>query len=446
MKSYPTCDVVNPMGAIDMVDSITSDPDNDQPFFVVDVGDIVYKIKLWKLKIPRVEPFYAVKCNGDAAVMELMAGLGLGFDCASKSEIDAVRSLGVSPSRIIYANPCKTKSFIKHAAAKGVDLMTFDNEQELYKVKELFPLARLVLRIRVDDSGSVCQLGLKFGCEVSDAEHLLAVAKSLGLSIVGVSFHVGSNSREPSSFASAIESARLVFDQGLAMGFPMELLDIGGGYPGDRGFQKLFDKIAQTINTSLALHFPEETGVRIISEPGRFFVASAFTLYTTVIAKREVLLPGSVVPRAMYYLNDGVYGSFNCTVFDHAEPVPFALRGGGPLHPCSLWGPTCDSMDQILEEALLPNLQVGDWVVFENMGAYTLCASSNFNGFQVPEVKYALTYASIAYLREFPFWESLSHHFQDQQQEAVPEMLVVPPSPLFLAHQEACATHQEACA
>ncbi|CAN8002040.1 unnamed protein product, partial [Ixodes hexagonus] len=244
MKSYPTCDVVNPMGAISMVDSITSDPDNDQPFFVVDVGDIVYKIKLWKLKIPRVEPFYAVKCNGDPAVMELMAGLGLGFDCASKSEIDAVRSLGVSPSRIIYANPCKTKSFIKHAAVQGVDLMTFDNEQELYKVKELFPLARLVLRIRVDDSGSVCQLGLKFGCEVSDAQHLLAVAKSLGLSVVGVSFHVGSNSREPSSFASAIQSARLVFDQGLAMGFPMELLDIGGGYPGDRGFQKLFDKVS----------------------------------------------------------------------------------------------------------------------------------------------------------------------------------------------------------
>ncbi|EEC16452.1 ornithine decarboxylase, putative [Ixodes scapularis] len=443
MKSYPTCDVVNPMGAIGMVDSITSDPDNDQPFFVVDVADIVYKIKLWKLKIPRVEPFYAVKCNSDAAVLELMAGLGLGFDCASKAEIDVVRSLGVSPSRIIYANPCKTKSFIKHAAAQGVDLMTFDNEQELYKVKELFPLARLVIRIRVDDSGSVCQLGLKFGCEVSDAQHLLTIAKSLGLSVVGVSFHVGSNSREPMSFARAIESARLVFDQGLAMGFPMELLDIGGGYPGDRGFQKLFDKITQTINGSLALHFPEETGVRVISEPGRFFVASAFTLYTTVIAKREVLLPGSALPRAMYYLNDGVYGSFNCTVFDHAEPVPFALRGGGPLRPCSLWGPTCDSMDQILEEALLPDLGVGDWVVFENMGAYTLCASSNFNGFQVPEVKYALTYASIAYLREFPFWEHLSRLFEDQQEAGLP---VLPHSPLFLARQETCAAPQEACA
>ncbi|XP_077547545.1 ornithine decarboxylase-like [Haemaphysalis longicornis] len=400
-----TCEVVGPMdGDVRMVHTITSNPDNDQPFFVVDVGDIVYKVKLWKLKMPRVEPFYAVKCNGEPAVLELLAGLGLGFDCASKAEIDCVRALGVAPGRIIYANPCKTRSFIKHAAALGVDLMTFDNELELHKVHELYPAARLVLRLRVDDSGSVCQLGLKFGCELDDAPRLLARARSLGLAVVGVSFHVGSNSREPQSFARAIASAREVFDHGLALGFPMTLLDIGGGYPGDRGFQGLFDQIAHTINDSLAEHFPEESGVRVIAEPGRFFVASAFTLYTTVIAKREA---GG---RPMYYLNDGVYGSFNCTVFDHAEPVPFALRGGGPLVACSLWGPTCDSMDLVLEDALLPELQPGDWVVFENMGAYTLCAASTFNGFQAPEVKYMLTYATSAFLRELPFWERLCPH------------------------------------
>ncbi|XP_064487018.1 antizyme inhibitor 2-like [Ornithodoros turicata] len=413
----PTCDIVNQMGAIHMVDTITSDPDNDQPFFVVDVADVIYKIKLWKLKLPRIKPFYAVKCNSIPAVLELMAGLGLGFDCASKAEIDSVCALGVSTDRIIYANPCKTKSFIKHAAATGVDLMTFDNKVELHKVKELFPSARLVLRIRVDDSGSVCQLGLKFGCEVSDAQSLLLLAKELGLNIVGVSFHVGSNSRNPSSFSKAIEEARFVFDQGLELGFNMELLDIGGGYPGDKGFQTLFDEIAATINASLDLHFPEEEGVRVISEPGRFFVSSAFTLYTTVIAKREVVLADDSV-KAMYYLNDGVYGSFNCTVFDHAKPVPFALHcREGSLRPCSLWGPTCDSMDMIEEDAMLPELHVGDWVVFENMGAYTLCASSNFNGFQVPDVKYALTYASIMYLKKFPFWDRLVCHFGDQYED-----------------------------
>lgn len=412
-----TCEVVDPMdGNVGMVHSITSNPDNDQPFFVVDVGDIVYKVKLWKLKIPRVEPFYAVKCNGDPAVLELLAGLGLGFDCASKAEIDTVRAVGVANNRIIYANPCKTRSYIKHAAAIGVDLMTFDNELELHKVRGLYPTARLVLRLRVDDSGSVCRLGVKFGCELADAQHLLSVARSLGLNVVGVSFHVGSNSREPQSFARAIEGARQVFDQGLAMGFPMTLLDIGGGYPGDRGFQKLFDRIAHTINSSLAEHFPEECGVRIIAEPGRFFVSSAFTLYTTVIAKRET---GG---RPMYYLNDGVYGSFNCTVFDHAEPVPFALHSSdGPLRLCSLWGPTCDSMDMVLEDALLPELQPGDWIVFENMGAYTICASSNFNGFQAPEVKYMLTYSTIAYLRELPFWENLARHLGGALQQPQPD-------------------------
>lgn len=128
----------------------------------------------------------AVKCNDCPIILELLAALGAGFDCASKGEIEAVLSLGVEPARIIYANPCKTRSFIKHASSVGVNMMTFDNEAELHKVKALHPNAKMVIRIRADDSSAQCALGIKFGCRPQDAPMLLDAAKALGIDVVGV--------------------------------------------------------------------------------------------------------------------------------------------------------------------------------------------------------------------------------------------------------------------
>lgn len=114
----------------------------EDAFYVCDVGDIVRKHKLWKNAMPRVEPFYAVKCNDSLTVLEVLAALGTGFDCASKSEINKILSLGVSPDKIVFANPAKPSSHIRHAATTGVDLMTFDNNTELHKIKNLYPNAR----------------------------------------------------------------------------------------------------------------------------------------------------------------------------------------------------------------------------------------------------------------------------------------------------------------
>lgn len=128
----------------------------------------------------------AVKCNPDPMVLRLLAALGAGFDCASKSEIQAVLDLDVDPSRIIYANPCKQASFIRFAASKNVEMMTFDNAEELYKIKDLYPNAKLVIRILADDSKSLCKLGLKFGASLSCTASLLKTARELGLDVIGV--------------------------------------------------------------------------------------------------------------------------------------------------------------------------------------------------------------------------------------------------------------------
>lgn len=412
----PSVQIVTNKSVFDLVDDIIHHTDQEEPFLIADLADIVYKYKLWKLKMPRIQPFYAVKCNDAPEVLHLLSALGTGFDCASKAEIENVLSIGVEPERIIYANPCKTKSFIKHAASVGVDLMTFDNEMELHKVKILHPDAKLVIRIRVDDSSSLCKLGLKFGCDMEDVPHLLEVAKALSLNVVGVSFHVGSGCQDSLAYRSAIESSRHVFDIASSYGFNMDLLDIGGGFPGFKGPFISFDEIANVVNQSLEEHFPSDCGVNVIAEPGRYFVASAFTLCTNIIAKREVIDEGSNEPCCMYYVNDGVYGSFNCLIFDHAEvePVPLVDPTGRPLLKSSVWGPTCDSIDRIMETCNLPSMSVGEWLMFENMGAYTVCAASTFNGFQKPAIKCILPEHVLNYLQTLPTWPTILEAFGDQ--------------------------------
>ncbi|KAM9356246.1 ornithine decarboxylase isoform 2-T2 [Pholidichthys leucotaenia] len=379
--------------------SLTDDRD---AFYVCDLGDILKKHLRWLKALPRITPFYAVKCNNSRAVVTTLASLETGFDCASKTEIQLVQSLGVDPSRIIYANPCKQVSQIKYASAHGVQLMTFDSEVELLKVARCHDNAKLVLRIATDDSKSVCRLSVKFGAPLKSCRSLLESAKNLGLDVVGVSFHVGSGCTDSGTYSQAIADARCVFDIGYELGFSMDLLDIGGGFPGSDNAELKFEEITAVINTALDKYFPMGSGVKIIAEPGRFYVASAYTLVVNIIAKKVIMdeepasdeEEGGSDKTLMYYVNDGVYGSFNCILYDHAHCLPVLHKKpkpDEPTYPCSIWGPTCDGLDRIVEQCLLPDLQVGDWLVFENMGAYTVAASSTFNGFERPDIHYVMS-------------------------------------------------------
>ncbi|KYO32989.1 ornithine decarboxylase [Alligator mississippiensis] len=383
------------------INEVSSSDDKDA-YYVADLGDIVKKHIRWHKALPRVKPFYAVKCNDSRTVVETLASLGAGFDCASKTEMQLVQSMGVSPERIIYANPCKQVSQIKHAANNGVQMMTFDSEVELMKIARAHPKAKLVLRIATDDSKAVCRLSVKFGATLKTSRVLLERAKELNLNIIGVSFHVGSGCTDPETFVQAISDARCVFDMGAELGFSMYLLDIGGGFPGSEDVKLKYEEITNVINPALDKYFPSDSGVKIIAEPGRYYVASAFTLAVNIIAKKVVLKEQAGSDdeddtndkTLMYYVNDGVYGSFNCILYDHAHVKPILQKRPKPdegYYSCSIWGPTCDGLDRIVERFDMPELQVGDWILFENMGAYTVAAASTFNGFQRPAIYYVMS-------------------------------------------------------
>jgi len=372
----------------------------------------------------------AVKCNPDNKLLQLLAELGTGFDCASKAEIEQVLRLGIDPSRIIYAQPCKTNSYVRYVASHGVRQMTFDNADELRKIARLFPGAELYLRILTDDSSSLCRLSLKFGASMDSTDGLLALARELNLNVVGVSFHVGSGASDPTAFLKAVQDAHFVFQQAAGYGFNLKTLDVGGGFCAD----STFEEMACVLRGALDDYFPAHSGINIIAEPGRYYASAAYTLACNIIARRTIEdVPsraasvvsgsnGSDVNTSSYmvYVNDGLYGNFSSIMFDHQHPVAKILRTGGRtlyntsaadgLDAASLtsspssstssltsstsgaseaggieysiWGPTCDGIDRITESIRFgATLDVGDWLYFEDMGAYTKCSATTFNGF-----------------------------------------------------------------
>ncbi|KAG5856021.1 hypothetical protein ANANG_G00003410 [Anguilla anguilla] len=368
-EGFYACDVVE-----QRINESSMSDDKDA-FYVADLGEVLKKHLRWVRALPRVTPFYAVKCNDSRAVVMTLAALGTGFDCASKNEIQLVQSLGVDPSRIIYANPCKQVSHIKYASAHGVQMMTFDSEVELMKVARYHKNSKLVLRIATDDSKAVCRLSVKFGATLKSSRLLLERARELGLDIIGVSFHVGSSCTDPETYSQAISDARCVFDMGFTA----------------------------VINPALDKYFPPDSEVQVIAEPGRYYVTSAYTLAVNIIAKKVVMKEqlacdyendGANNRTLMYYVNEGVYGSFLAVFLDHTYVLASPhkkLKPGERTYPCSIWGQTCDGLDRIVEQCILPDLQVGEWLLFHNMGAYTITMSSNFNGFQKPDIHYVMS-------------------------------------------------------
>lgn len=361
--------------------------DVDEPLMLLDLGQVRAKLEEWCAHMPRVRPHYAVKCNPDKKLVQVLQDGGCGFDCATMNELQIALSRGATPDDIVFSHPCKPRSHIKFAKEHGVKLMSFDNQTELRKVAAEFPAARLLLRLVCEDAHAQCPMSMKFGAARPDWPALVDCAAELGLQIAGVSFHVGSGCTDPAAFERALTDARDVFELGKSKGFHMDVLDIGGGFPGVDGPEVTFAAIAATVNKQLLQFFPmvDFPNLRVIAEPGRFFACSSAVLLTKVIAKACVAADGEGSESSStfrYYLNDGLYGSFNCVLYDHAEVLPEMLRDAeGPRRRCCMFGPTCDGFDMILKEAYFPELQEGDWLMWRDMGAYTSAAGSKFNGF-----------------------------------------------------------------
>lgn len=370
---------------------IEKEETEDDAFYIVDLGELTRSYMRWTRLLPNVKPFYAIKCNPNPLMLEALSQLGCNFDCASEDEIQKVLEITSDPSRILFANPCKVPSHIRYAQKNNVMVMTFDCVEELHKIKLYHPHSKLIMRLAVDDSQSICKFNIKFGCYEDEMEELIRLTKMLQLDLVGFSFHVGSGCSSAEVYYDAIRCCRIATDIATELGIPISIIDLGGGFPG-KTKEVGFEEIAQRINEGLSNFFHEEIVddiIEIIAEPGRYFAERTHTLVMNVIGKKEMIVEEERTFR--YYLNDGIYGPFNCIYFDHSDPVLIPLNQEGDdvtLYETTVFGPTCDSVDKIAECVLLPELFIGEWVYVRDFGAYTVASSSAFNGFKTRTFKY----------------------------------------------------------
>ncbi len=361
------------------------------PLFIVDHDEIRKNYAQFKKYLPRVQAYYAVKAEPMPEIVKTLYKAGASFDVASMPEFMIVHEyIKTMPNKkrlawiwdkIIYANPIKPNETLKELDQYR-PLVTFDNLEEIHKIKKYAPHAGMVLRIRVPNTGAVVELSSKFGASPGEAVDLILEAVKQGLGVEGLSFHVGSQTTNFENYVQAINLAADIFKEAKDRGYDkMNLLDIGGGFPAPYDASvKPFQELAKTINAELERLFPDPK-IEILAEPGRFMIATAGTSVVRINGK--TVRDG----KTCYYVNDGAYHTYSGIIFDHQHCHMNAFRKGKKTEICGVFGPTCDALDVIsMSENLPTDLQIGELMYSTNMGAYSHASSTWFNGFPPAKV------------------------------------------------------------
>lgn len=345
------------------------------PLIFLDCNVIRRQYRALAAALPGVDLHYALKPQPHAAVVQVLAGEGAWFDLATSGEVDLVRTAGIAADRCIHTHPIKRDADIRKALDYGVTTFVADNPDELVKFRPYRRRVRLLLRLAYRSSDAMVDLSRKFGCEPAAVLALAEDAAQAGLTVIGLSFHVGSQVGSPDAHVQAVDvCARLLAEatrRGLSQ---LRVLDIGGGFPIDylRPAPDI-GRFCAPIRAALS-RLPE--GARVIAEPGRFISGPAGFCLTTVMGRAR---RGG---RWWYYLDDGMYGSFSGQLYDHSRyPVEPVAPHTGPRLPCVLAGPTCDSIDVVAEDIPMPELAIGELLLGRQMGAYTNATATDFNFF-----------------------------------------------------------------
>lgn len=351
----------------------------DRPFLLIDTDIIRVKARRMRAAMPRVQAHYAVKANPDPVVLRIMMEEGVGFEVASIAELELLAGLGVDPAGVHYSNPVKSPDYIRRAAALGVVWYAADSEEELRKIFRLQPRARISLRIDVPNAGSDWPLSGKFGAQPREADEIIATAAQLGADLAGVTFHVGSQCRNADNWRVAIETADLTLRKMQRAGLAPRLLNIGGGFP-VRLTKPIpaIEVIGAVVNQALE-RIPLEMDV--VAEPGRYLVSDSAYFVCRVVGS------ASRGGKRWLYLDTGMFGG----LLETSDGLQYDVLTdrSGPLVPWQVAGPTCDSVDVVMRDQLLPeDLQADDFVYLPNAGAYTTAYASSFNGFPLPAVRF----------------------------------------------------------
>ena len=400
----------------------------DDPFIVVNLSEVQERFEQWQQEFPDVEPFFALKAQNNANTVKLLADNSCGFDVASLGEMKTVLEAGVPPTRMLYAQPYKQPSHLLFALEKNI-LSVCDSVDEIRKIgecsKQINCNPEVLIRILPDDKENDAQASLstKFGAPFRMVDDLMNAAKESNVAVVGISFHVGSHCHSADPYLNTLRLSRLWWDRLVTdYGANLRVLDIGGGYPGERGPD--FRTMSRQINSGIEEHYGDvRKNIRVIAEPGRFMVTSSLSVVANVIA---------VKGDAEFVLNTGVYGGLSHSMWDKRAArgsTPYLVKAelnNGSLHSKGsghsngklldndrvgsngveegfhgkvegaqakmvFWGPTCDSSDRLVDGYNVTGIKRGDWIVFPDLGAYCSNIMTTFNGFAYPKMHFVFT-------------------------------------------------------
>lgn len=407
---------------------------NNQPYYIIDISKIDEQVLKWNKYLSNVKLFYAVKCNPDINIIKRLIDLNCSFDCASKNEIKLILDLTLHPkgmggwcptnnndnnfnnvinkldtseysininkdvNNIVFANPIKSYNDIQYAIDNNVYKMTVDCVSELIKIKKIDVLnkVKLFIRINVDDSYSVCQLNKKFGANIYDVHNILKYIVDNDMNLYGISFHVGSGCNSPIAYEKAIENSYNIYNIILSYGLNISVLDIGGGFLANDFNNYVFSDIATTINNSLHKYF-SSSNIQFIAEPGRFIAENTSILLTNIIGVKK----NNHIN--VYHIDESTYMGFNCIYNDHNNNFLISVldndnkiimfknklvNSNDTLFKSQLNGCTCDSIDILNIDFMLPDLNLDYKLIFHHFGAYTYAAGASFNGMELPNKIY----------------------------------------------------------
>jgi ornithine decarboxylase len=356
------------------------------PFFFTSKAVLKHNYETFTKLFSNGEVYYALKSNADPKILEYLSKLGSGFEAASKFEIESLLKVGVAPEKIIHGTSVKPASHIQFAYKIGIDRFAADSFEEIQKIAEHAPGARVFIRAIVDDADSVFAFSERFGAPLHSIKDILLEVARLGLKTYGLSFHVGSQATHEEHWANAILAVKPTIESLHKDGIDIEVLDIGGGFPvvytNHKHIPHLEDIVKRVNNALHTLPYMP----KIIMEPGRGISATSTVMVTEVISR-------TIRNGKTWLVLDG--GIYNCLyeAMIHQGSTQYDVHTvkksekHTEMMPCVLAGPTGDSLDIITRDILLPEtVEVGDRLIFENAGAYTVTMACNFNGFPKPKL------------------------------------------------------------
>jgi ornithine decarboxylase len=352
---------------------------HETPFMVLDLEEVDYQYKSLQAALPGVKLFYALKSLSHPELIKRLKSLGCSFDLATIGEVELVESLGITGDQCIHTHPIKKDKEIKRALEFGCTRFVVDNVAEMEKFYKYAGQVELIIRVSFRSKQAVVDLSRKFGCSLEELPVLVDMAQTHGIDVVGLSFHVGSQSLSPMTQVNAIRSS--IAAMKVMNNVKWKFLDIGGSFP--VAYQEEVMPIADFCAPVMEALSELPDGVEVFAEPGRFISAPSMIEVVSIVGKAR---RGA---RIWYYLDDGVYGGFSGQMFDHAKYPIAPLKPVDPMgefFPSVLAGPTCDSIDVVSEDIELPEMEVGDILIGKQMGAYTLASATEFNYYPKPKV------------------------------------------------------------